>query len=251
METLLLEDDAKLEQARTRCARTICWATARMYRLSSGWEWQICFLHACGFRIMANTLTMHVCRCPVESQHWAKGPQTSYFWVRIRFAPLSSLGSKRARMAEVTKSPALKLLGWSYTCMTLHTCSSESSSFGISSFMRHVLYCLLAFVQLDLNRWVLTHPNVRGLEFPYNHMFGKQDHSLPEGRAGSLCSHVYIHTYIHTYILFYLHTLHVCIYIYKYKCLSTYISTYIHIYIHMSIDMYLYTHIYVYIHTYL
>ena len=174
METLLLEDDAKLEQARTRCARTICWATARMYRLSSGWEWQICFLHACGFRIMANTLTMHVCRCPVESQHWAKGPQTSNFWVRIRFAPLSSLGSKRARMAEVTK-----------------------------------LYCLLAFVQLHLNRWVLTHPNVRGLEFPFNHMFGKQDHSLPEGRAGSLCSHVYIHTYI----LFYLHTLHVYIYI--------------------------------------
>ena len=131
--------------------------------------------------------------------------------------------------------------------MTLHTCSSESSSFGISSFMRRVLYCLLAFVQLHLNRWVLTHPNVRGLEFPFNHMFGKQDHSLPEGRAGSLCSHVYIHTYI----LFYLHTLHVYIYIYKYKCLSTYISTYIHIYIHMSIDMYLYTHIYVYIHTYL
>ena len=231
METLLLEDDAKLEQARTRRARTICWATARMYRLSSGWEWQICFLHACGFRIMADTLTTHVCRCPVESQHWAKGPQTSNFWVRIRFAPLSSLGSKSARMAEVTKSPALKLLGWSYTCMTLHTCRSESSSFGISSFMRHVLYCLLAFVQLHLNHWVLTHPNVRGLEFPFNHMFGKQDHSLPEGRAGSLCSHVYIHTYI----LFCLHTLHVYIYIYKYKFINTYMSIYIHIYIYICL----------------
>ena len=36
METLLLEDDAKLEQARAGRAKTICWATARMYRLSSG-----------------------------------------------------------------------------------------------------------------------------------------------------------------------------------------------------------------------
>jgi hypothetical protein len=84
--------------AGNRRARTICWATARMYRLSSGWEWQICFLHACGFRIMANTVEEASCRCPVESQHWAKGPQTSNSWVRIRFAPISSLGSKRARV---------------------------------------------------------------------------------------------------------------------------------------------------------
>ena len=98
METLLLEDDAKLEQARTRRAKTICWATARMYRLSSGWAWQSWQLHACGFWIMANTVEEASCRCPVESQHWAKGPQTSNSWVRIRFAPISSLGSKRARV---------------------------------------------------------------------------------------------------------------------------------------------------------
>jgi hypothetical protein len=208
METLLLEDDAKLEQARTRRARTICCATARMYRLSSGWEWQICFLHACGFRIMANTLTTHVCRCPVESQHWAKGPQTSNFWVRIRFAPLSSLGSKRARMAEVTKSPALKLLGWSYTCMTLAAVNQVLSALALS----WGTCCTVSWHSCNFI-WIagcwLTLINVRGLEFPFNHMFGKQDHSLPEGRAGSLCSHVYIHTYI----LFYLHTLHVYIYI--------------------------------------
>ena len=93
METLLLEDDAKLEQARTRRAKTICWATARMYRLSSGWAWQSWQLHACGFWIMANTVEEASCRCPVESQHWAKGPQTSNSWVRIRVAPMSSLGS--------------------------------------------------------------------------------------------------------------------------------------------------------------
>ena len=135
--------------------------------------------------------------------------------------------------------------------MTLHTCSSESSSFGISSFMRHLLYCLLAFVQLHLNRWVLTHPNVRGLEFPFNHMFGKQDHSLPEGRAGSLCSHVYIHTYTHTFLFTYITCIYIYIYIQIliYKHIYLYIHTYI--YIHMSIDMYLYTHIYVYIHIYL
>ena len=128
--------------------------------------------------------------------------------------------------------------------MTLHTCRSESSSFGISSFMRHVLYCLLAFVQLHLNHWVLTHPNVRGLEFPFNHMFGKQDHSLPEGRAGSLCSHVYIHTYI----LFCLHTLHV--YIYKYKFINTYMSIYIHMYIYTYVYRHvsIYTHLCVYTH---
>ena len=76
--------------------------------------------------------------------------------------------------------------------------------------MRHVLYCLMAFVQLHLDRWMLTHPNVRGMEFPFNHMFGKQDHSVPKGRAGSLCSHVYIYIYniyIYIYILsIYTHT---------------------------------------------
>ena len=36
MESLLLEDDADLEQARARRSKTTCWATARMYKLSSG-----------------------------------------------------------------------------------------------------------------------------------------------------------------------------------------------------------------------
>ena len=75
--------------------------------------------------------------------------------------------------------------------------------------MRHVLYCLMAFVQLHLDRWVLTHPNVRGTEFPFNHMFGKQDHSVPKGRAGSLCSHVYIYIYIHTYIYIYILSIYI------------------------------------------
>ena len=105
-------------------------------------------------------------------------------------------------LAEVTKSQVLKLLGSKLECITLHMCSSEPNSFRLSFFMRHVFYCLLAFVQLHLNRWVLTHPNVRGLEFPFNHMFGKQDRSVPEGRAGSLCSHVYVYKYIHMYILY-------------------------------------------------
>ena len=38
MESLLLEDDADLEQARARRSKTTCWATARMYKLSSGWD---------------------------------------------------------------------------------------------------------------------------------------------------------------------------------------------------------------------
>jgi hypothetical protein len=74
---------------------------------------------------------------------------------------------------------------------------------------------------------MLTHPNVRGMEFPFNHMFGKQDHSVPKGRAGSLCSHVYIYIHIH---IIYLHT-HKYIHTYIH-----YIHTYIQAYIHLEID---------------
>ena len=209
METLLLEDDAKLEQARTRRARTICWATARMYRLSSGWAWQSWQLHACGFWIMANTVEEASCRCPVESQHWAKGPQTSNFWARIRFAPLSSLGSKRARMAEVTKSPALKLLGWSYTCMTLAAVNQVLSALALSwgtccTVSWHscnfiwITGCWLTLMSVD---W----------SFPSTTCLGSRTIVFQKGVLGH-CARTYI--YIHTHILFYLHTLHVYTYIY-------------------------------------
>ena len=135
-------------------------------------KWLICFVALCSTVISSSSVPCCIGRHPWHGSHRMDLPRRNC-----------------ARAGRSHKVPGVEvaLIKLVHPSITLHTCSSESSSFGSSSSMRHVLYCLLAFVQLHLDRWVLTHPNVRGVEFPFNHMFGKQEHNVPKGRAGWVC----------------------------------------------------------------